>query len=111
MLQKIQNFHQPLTGKFSKLQILLIERVLRLTERDYSHWKGPVVLTCEWLFQKCEKLGTSYNRLRISEIEKKVGKLEPQGLTPDMSHPLCNSNPGSPNQGAKVLIKHIKGFN
>ena len=35
-----------LTGKFSHLQILLIERVLLLTERDYTHWKGLVVLTC-----------------------------------------------------------------
>ena len=40
--------HQPYTGKWTKLQILLIERVLRLTERDYTHWKGLVVLTCDY---------------------------------------------------------------
>ena len=47
VLTKIRTFHQPFTGKLSKLQILLIERVLRLIERDYTHWKGLVVLTCD----------------------------------------------------------------
>ena len=31
-----------------------------------------------------------------------------QGLTPDMSRPLCNSNSGSTNQIANAPVKHIK---
>ena len=58
VLTKIRTFHQPFTGKFSKLQILLIERVLRLIERDYTHWKGLVVLTCVYC-QFLQELGHS----------------------------------------------------
>ena len=30
-----------------------------------------------------------------------------QGLTPDMSRPLCNSNSGNTNQIANAPVKHI----
>ena len=60
VLTKIRTFHQPFTGKFSKLQILLIERVLRLIERDYTHWKGLVVLTCELHNDYSHSTGSMY---------------------------------------------------
>ena len=36
------------------------------------------------------------------------GSMAKQGLTPDMSRPICNSNSGSTNQIANAPVKHIK---
>ena len=82
VLTKNTKCHQPFTGKWTKLQILLIERVLRLTERDYTHWKGLVVLTCEYgrshtTRPKMADLTRLVPKWQISHGASNVGSISP----------------------------------